>query len=492
MPPTASRLARYAVAIGATAIAVALRAVLAPLLGAKLPLVTFWPAILLSAWLGGLWPGLLATLLSGMAVSYLWLSLPHGPDLGDAVGLLVFLSGGFLISWLVGALHGARSRLTEKVRDLQDQVLIRKGAEEAQSRLLALVPSSDDAVLSKNLDGQITSWNAAAARMFGYTEEEVLGRSITIIIPEDRLSEETKVLASIRRGEAIEHFETVRIRKNGSPIPISLTVSPVRNAAGQIIGASKIARDISARKQADEERAMLLAREHAARREAESANRAKDEFLAMLGHELRNPLSAISNAVYVLDRAGKPDDVTASARGVTALQSTHLGRLMDDLVDGSRVMSGKIRLDLKPLELHEVAKRVLGTQRETGKVDRHRVTFDGAPVWIHGDGTRIEQIVVNLLTNALQFTPPGGSIRLQVMQEGRSAVLRVADSGIGIAPDVLPRIFELFVQGPTAIDRGQGGLGIGLTLVKQLAELHGGSVEAKNPGTGTRTAGTFG
>jgi PAS domain S-box-containing protein len=487
MPPTVSRLARYAVAIGATAFAVALRAVLAPLLGAKLPLVTFWPAILLSAWLGGFWPGLLATLLSGMAVSYLWLSLPHGPDLGDTVGLLVFLAVGFLISWLVGALHEARSRLTEKVRDLQDAVLIREGAEEAQSRLVAIVQSSDDAIVSKNLDGQITSWNAAATRMFGYTEEEVLGRSITIIIPEDRLNEETHVLAAIRRGEAIEHFETVRLRKDRTPIPISLTVSPVRNAAGQIIGASKIARDISARKQADEERAMLLAREHAARREAESANRAKDEFLAMLGHELRNPLSAISNAVYVLDRAGEPDDATAAARGVIARQSAHLARLMDDLLDVSRVMSGKILLDLKPLELHEVAKRVLGTQRETGKVDRHRVTFDGAPVWIHGDGTRIEQIVVNLLTNALKFTPPGGSIRLQVMQEGRTAVLRVADSGIGIAPDVLPRIFELFVQGPTAIDRGQGGLGIGLTLVKQLAELHGGSVEAQSPGTGRGT-----
>jgi CheY-like chemotaxis protein len=214
------------------------------------------------------------------------------------------------------------------------------------------------------------------------------------------------------------------------------------------------------------------------------ANRAKDEFLAMLGHELRNPLAAISNAAYVLDRTGRPDDSTASARGVIVRQTAHLARLMDDLLDVARVMSGKIRLDQKPLDLHEVAERVLGTLRETGRVDGHRLTFDGAPTWISGDSTRIEQIVVNLLTNALKFTPPGGLIRVQVMQEGRTAVLRVEDSGLGIAADILPRIFELFVQGPAAIDRTQGGLGIGLTLVKQLAELHGGSAEAQSPGVG--------
>jgi len=489
MPPLASRFARYAVAIGATAIAVALRAaVLAPLWGAELPLITYYPAIVVSAGLGGFWPGVLATLLSAAAAAYLWLSTARPPNVGDAVGLLLLVAIGSLISWLVGALRTAQGQLAESVRRLQAQAVLHQSAEEARARLAAIVQFSDDAIISKNLQGQITSWNAAATRMFGHTESEAIGRSITMIIPEDRLSEEANVLAAIRRGESVEHFETIRRRKNGTLIPISLSVSPVRNAAGEIIGASKIARDISARTEADEQRAVLLAREHAARKDAESANQAKDEFLAMLGHELRNPLSAISNAIYILDRAGKPEDRTASARGVIARQTVHLARLMDDLLDVGRVMSGKAFLDMKPLALHEVAQRVLGTFRETAQLDRHRVTFDGLPVWIRGDATRVEQIVVNLITNALKFTPPDGSIRLQVVPEGRSAVLRVADSGMGIGADALPRIFELFVQGPAPPHRAaQGGLGIGLTLVRQLAERHGGSVEAQSPGQGRGT-----
>ncbi|HUO64880.1 MAG TPA: PAS domain S-box protein [Terriglobales bacterium] len=489
MPPLRSRFARYAVTVGATAIAVALRAtVLTSLWGAKLPLITYYPAILASAWLGGFGPGLLATFLSATAAAFLWLSLPRRPDLGDVVGLLTFVAIGWLMSWLVGALRTTQDQLAESVRRLQAQASIRDAAEETHSRLGAIVQSSDDAIISKNLQGQIMSWNAAATRIFGYSEEEAIGRSITIIIPDDRLAEEANVLAAIRRGDSVDHFETIRIRKDATLIPISLTVSPVRNFTGEIIGASKIARDISARKAAEEERTLLLAREHDARREAELANQAKDEFLAMLGHELRNPLSAISNAVYVLERAGKPDDSTASAREVISRQTVHLARLMDDLLDVGRVISGKTRLDMKPLALHEVARRVLETLRESAKLDRHRVTFDGTPVWIHGDGTRVEQIAVNVITNALKFTPAGGSIGIRVLPESRSAVLRVTDSGMGIAPGILPRIFDLFVQGPASPDGGaQGGLGIGLTLVKQLAERHGGSVEAQSPGPGRGT-----
>jgi len=369
----------------------------------------------------------------------------------------------------------------------------RKQQEEAMARLAAIVQSSDDAIISKTLEGKITSWNLAASRMFGYSSEEMVGRSITVIIPKDRLREEDMVLAMIRRNEHIEHFRTIRLHKNGTKIPVSLTVSPIRNAAGEIIGASKIARDVSALTQVEEERAILLAREQAARREAEGANREKDEFLAMLGHELRNPLGAISNAVHVLESVAKPDDATASARGVIARQTANLARLVDDLLDVGRVMAGKIMLDRKPLDLREVAERALGTLSEAGKVGRHLVTLDGVPVWIDADATRIEQIVINLVTNSLKYTPPGGSIRTRVAQEARTAVLRVEDDGVGIDETLLRHIFDLFVQGPPPLDGAAGGLGIGLTVVKQLAELHGGSVLASGagPGQGTVVTVTF-
>ena len=491
MSPLASWLARYAVAIGATVLAVALRSAMTPLWGTTLPFIFFYPAIMLSAWLGRLGPGILATFLSAAAAITLWLpamSAMSLQNLADVTGVVAFVATGILLSVLTEALHRTRARLAAKIRDLENDAGALKQGEEARARLGAIVDSSDDAIVSKSLDGIVMTWNAAATKMFGYAPEEVIGRSITIIIPQDRLNEETRTLALIRRGEAIEHFRTIRRRKDGTQIAISLTVSPIRNAAGQIIGASKIARDVSSQVQAEAERAMLFAREQAARQEAESANRTKDEFLAMLGHELRNPLGAISNAVHVLERLGEPGDAMAGARGILARQTLHLSRLMDDLLDIGRVMSAKIVLDRKPTDLYEVAESAVGTLRESGKLERHVVTLEGAPAWIDADATRIDQIVINVVTNALKFTPAGGSIKVQVTWTAGTAELRVEDDGVGIDPDLLSRVFDLFFQGRPPVERLQGGLGIGLTLVKRIAELHGGSVAAHSHGQGTGTA----
>jgi PAS domain S-box-containing protein len=490
MPPFAPGLARYAVAVGATAIAVGLHAALSRLWGVDLPFITFYPAIMVSAWFGGFWPGLVTTFLSAAATVYLWLPAMvslRAELLAKGTGLVAFVAVGLLIGGLTGALHRARRQVTDKARELQAQAVSATQQEAAIAQLAAIVQSSDDAIVSKTLEGRISSWNKGATRMFGYSAEEAIGRSITLIIPNDRLREEDMVLAMIRRGEPIEHFRTVRLHKNGSQIPISLTVSPIKSAAGEIIGASKIARDISAMVQGEEERESLLAREQATRMEAERASRAKDEFLAMLGHELRNPLGAMSNAVQVLEGLGNPGDATASARGVIARQTANLARLVDDLLDIGRVMAGKILLDMKPVDLREVVERTLITFREAGKLERHLMSFDGVPVSIHADATRIEQIVMNLVTNALKYTPAGGSIRIRVAPDGASAVLRVEDEGVGIDPKLLPRIFDLFAQGAPALDRTLGGLGIGLTVVKQLAELHGGSVFASSAGPGKGT-----
>jgi signal transduction histidine kinase/ActR/RegA family two-component response regulator len=232
------------------------------------------------------------------------------------------------------------------------------------------------------------------------------------------------------------------------------------------------------------QKARLLAGEHAARAEAEAASRGKDELLAMLGHELRNPLAAIASALHVVDTAPAGDDTGRRALAVIARQNTHLSRLVDDLLDVARVTAGKITLVPRPLELADAAQQALATLAASGRTERHRLTLDLKPVWSHVDPTRFEQVVVNLVSNALRFTPAGGTVDVVVGADGADAVLRVRDSGVGIPPEMLRRVFEPFVQGERGPDRGPGGLGLGLTLVRRIAELHGGSVEAASEGPG--------
>ena len=230
-------------------------------------------------------------------------------------------------------------------------------------------------------------------------------------------------------------------------------------------------------------RAELLARAEAARAEAEAASRAKDQFLAMLGHELRNPLGAIAVAVGVLERAGAPE-VARPAREVIARQIQHLRRLVDDLLDVSRVTTGKITLHLEPHDLAALVASAMATQRAAGALDRHAVSVETAPAWVRGDDTRLEQLVSNLVGNALKYTPAGGRVDVRVRPEGESAVLEVADTGIGIPSHLIGRIFDAFVQDERPLDRAAGGLGLGLTLVRTLVAMHGGEVRAASPGPG--------
>ena len=233
-----------------------------------------------------------------------------------------------------------------------------------RARLAAIVDSSDDAIVSKTLDGVITSWNRAAERMFGYSTAEAVGHHIKLIIPLERHAEEDDVLARIRRGEIVDHFETVRQRKDGARLTISLTVSPIRDATGRIIGASKIARDITDRKRIEAERALLL-------EEAQAANRAKDDFLAMFGHELRNPLAAIASAAEVVDIARGTDDIRL-ARDVIRRQVVHLKRLIDDLLDAARVRAGKIVLERRRQLDARQADGENAAQGRAGAVGGHR------------------------------------------------------------------------------------------------------------------------
>jgi PAS domain S-box-containing protein len=356
----------------------------------------------------------------------------------------------------------------------------RRRAEQATAWLGAIVDSSDDAIVSKNLNGIITSWNKGAERLFGYAPSEVVGRSITMLIPPERLDEEDRILERLKAGARIDHFETIRVRKDGSRLDVSLTISPVKDADGRIVGASKIARDITERRHVEE--ALRQAKQT-----AEAASHAKDEFLAMLGHELRNPLGAIAGAVNVLDLKGKADDETAQLRDIIERQAAHLTRLLDDLLDVTRLATGKIELQRRPLDLQTVAEGALRSLAEGGRAANHAISFTGQTLWVDGDSTRLEQVIFNLLDNAVKYTPPGGRIMITLAPEGDVAVLRIADSGVGMSEETRSRVFEPFAQAHQTLDRAQGGLGLGLTLVKRLVELHGGTVTVHSRGLGHGT-----
>ncbi len=262
-------------------------------------------------------------------------------------------------------------------------------------------------------------------------------------------------------------------------------VAEVDGVQAAIAAAARVVRsEKQSRQLAEDERQVMLERERAGRTIAEQQNRAKDEFLAMLGHELRNPLAAIVNAASVMALPSMPAAATERAREIVARQSVHLTRIVDDLLDMGRVHSGKILLERRALRIDRIVDTYMQNLQQSQRGARHALGVSTEPAWVDADPTRVEQIVANLLDNALKFTPPGGSINVAVKVEHDEAVLSVADSGVGIADELKPFVFDLFVQGQRALDRPQGGLGVGLALVRQLAEMHGGRVTVFSRGSG--------
>jgi PAS domain S-box-containing protein len=352
-------------------------------------------------------------------------------------------------------------------RDITEQ----RRAEHTRAWLAAIIESSDDAIVSKTLDGTITSWNAGAARLFGYTPEEMIGKPVTTIIPPELQEEERAILARLSADEPVRHFDTVRLAKDGHRVDISLTVSPIRDADGIVVGASKVARDISDRKRA--ERALL------------DANRRKDEFLATLAHELRNPLAPIRNAVELLGRL--PIEAAArSASDIIDRQLRQMTHLVDDLLDVSRITAGRVRLQIEPLNLGATVAMAIETCRPALDAAGHELVADlpHDPIFVNGDRVRLPQVFSNILNNAVKYTPPGGRIEVHVSRDGAGAVVRIRDTGIGIPAAMLDYVFELFAQVDRSYDRTGGGLGLGLTLAKRLVEMHGGSIEARSEGAG--------
>ena len=385
-------------------------------------------------------------------------------------------------TWFEFDVYPSPQGLSVFVRD----VTARNQIEHDLSHLAAIVHSSDDAIIGKDLEGRILSWNASAERMYGYTAQDVIGQNLSLLLPPDRQGEIQQVLQTLRQGQAIHQYETEHTRKDGSRIDVALTISPIADRNGSIIGASTVARDIRDRKRAQQEREQLLILEQEARRQAEIANRAKDEFLASLSHELRNPLNAIFGWARLL-RSGDLDEAVAARALETIERNAALQiQLVADLLDVSSIVTGKIHLEVRPIDLAAVINAAIDNLHlaADSKSIRVRTVVEADARQVLGDAERLEQIVWNLLSNSIKFSPQGGEIEVRLSRSDSHAEMTVSDNGRGIDPELLPFIFDRFsqVQSSDFHRRTQGGLGLGLSIVRRLTELHGGSVEAENLG----------
>ena len=475
--------------------------------------------------------------------------------------------------------------------------------------LAAIVESSDDAIISTDLTGTIASWNKGAETIFGYSPAEAVGQPFTILLPPDRFDSEAAILKNVLKGERVDHYETVRQRKDKSLIDISLTISPLKDESGRIVGAAKIARDIServrrekqiryqarlldaveqavfatdldgkivfmnsyaewlygwlesevagknlidlisvadeeeareifsrikhgdswsgellvrrkdsskfsamfthspihndqgepigavevsrdisAQLQADLERTQLLESERQARTEAEEANRIKDEFLATISHELRNPLNVILGYSEVLVRSDEASQSQFVQRAAEVLRRNAIAQaqLVSDLLDLSRLQLGKFTLNRQVVSVTKTINDAVETVRAeaSAKGLQVKIEMSDDPVFVNGDPLRLEQVVWNILNNAVKFTPSGGTVTVKLAARDGYAYLVVADTGQGIEPQFLPHVFEIFRQADATISRRHGGMGIGLALVQQLIQLQGGSVSVSSGGKG--------
>ena len=363
------------------------------------------------------------------------------------------------------------SRLPYALRACLDRVQQRHLAERARAQLAAVVESSEDAIIGMAPDGLITSWNAGAACLLGYKREEILEQTIEKIIPPDLRESEAEKRGRIARGERVEHFETIRTAKDGRPIPVSVRLSPILDPAGGIAGISSVARDITERKRTEEAQRL--------------ADQRKDAFLATLAHELRNPLTPIRYATRLLE-PGVPPDMANDARKMIDRQLAHMARLLDDLLDVSRVTRGVLEIRREQLDLRDIIESAVASVRPLAGAAHQELTVEisAEPLPVSGDAVRLAQILGNLLHNATKYTPEGGHIAVTASSTGNEVIVSIRDDGVGIASDALPAIFELFVQLEAPGARAAAGLGIGLSLARDLVRLHGGRIEAHSPGVG--------
>lgn len=340
-----------------------------------------------------------------------------------------------------------------------------------RAQLAALVRSSDDAIISMTPDGMVTSWNDAAARLFGYDSEEMEGESIDRIIPLELRQQETIKRQRVASGEHADHYDSMRRTKDDQLVPVSIRLSRMLDFGGRIIGISAIARDITEHRRV--EASLRL------------ADQRKDAFLATLAHELRNPLAPIRYATRLLE-PGVPPQMAADAKKMIDRQLAHMAHLLDDLLDVSRVTRGVLEIRSERLDLREVIDSAVAAARPLFDAAHQTLaaSVPAEPLPVNGDPVRLTQILGNLLHNATKYTPAGGQIAIAACMAAGEVFVRVKDDGVGIVPDALATIFDLFVQLDPAGTRAAGGLGIGLSLARDLVRLHGGQIEANSRGRG--------
>ena len=369
-------------------------------------------------------------------------------------------------------------------RDVTEQ----RRTHQLETQLAAIVRSSDDAIIGKDLNGIITSWNRGAERMYGYSAKEAIGKPITLLIPPDWPNDVPFILERIKRGEVVEHYETKRMGKDGKVLDVSLTVSPIHDLNGNIVGASKIARDISERKQKDQERVRSLEREQQARAEAEAAVRSRDEFLSVEAHELRTPVTSLRGFAQTLTRQADHTGSLAPERMLHALshidvQSRKLTNLVNQLLDISRIEAGRLTLERTPTNLYKLVRDVI--DQAQANTQKHSITLHSkSHVQANVDPLRIEQVITNLVDNAIKYSPDG-TIAVTITQEDSDLIqITVTDQGIGIPLERRERLFERFYQAHTDGYANSSGMGLGLYISRQIVELHGGTIEAEFPAEG--------
>lgn len=356
----------------------------------------------------------------------------------------------------------------------------RRRAEETQARLAAIVQSSDDAILGKTLDGIITNWNRGAQRLYGYSAEEAVGQYFSLLVPPAHPNEVPVLLERLRRGEHINHYETVHTSKDGRLLDVALTLSPLKDSQGRVIGCSTIVHDISQRKQAEGELAQAFAAQRAANEELERINKIRRDFVSVVSHEFRTALTGIQGFSQMMRDEDFGIEEMREISSDIYEDAARLNRMIGEMLDLARMESGRITLDLERVEINEILMRV-ATQIQTN-APRHEIHLqldEGIPELL-GDRDKLAQVATNLLNNAVKYSPNGGRINVGSRLEGAFAHVRVLDEGVGIRPEALEKLFEPYTRDESVATRYIQGTGLGLAISRQIIELHGGDIWAES------------